>query len=112
MASARRGTGIRRVLPECPPEPQDIAPRRRPNGRQRAVSCATMSRTQNRTEAKRAKVVRILRKLERAHGKRTWRSSGPCLDELAYAMLSQNTNLSNADSGYRQLRRRFPTWTQ
>jgi endonuclease-3 len=27
-------------------------------------------------------------------------------------MLSQNTNLANADSGYRQLRRRFPTWTQ
>jgi endonuclease-3 len=65
-----------------------------------------------RTEAKRAKVLAILRRLERAHGRRTWRSSGPCLDELVYAMLSQNTNLANADSGYRQLRRRFPTWTQ
>src|SRR5687768_7502009 len=71
-----------------------------------------MTRSQSRTEAKRAKVLRILRRLERAHGKRTWRSSGPCLDELVYAMLSQNTNLSNADSGYRQLRRRFPAWTQ
>lgn len=65
----------------------------------------------SRTDAKRAKVLSILRRLERAHGKCTWRSSGPCLDELVYAMLSQNTNLSNADSGYRQLRRRFPTWT-
>ena len=65
-----------------------------------------------RTEAKRDKVLSILRRLERAHGKRVWRSSGPCLDELVYAMLSQNTNLSNADAGYRQLRRRFPTWTQ
>lgn len=64
-----------------------------------------------RTEAKRAKVLTILRRLERAHGKRTWRSSGPCLDELVYAMLSQNTNMANADAGYRQLRRRFPTWT-
>ena len=65
----------------------------------------------SRTEAKRAKVLGILRRLERAHGRRTWRSSGPCLDELVYAMLSQNTNLANADSGYRQVRRRFPTWT-
>jgi endonuclease-3 len=65
-----------------------------------------------RTEPKRAKVLSILRRLERAHGKRTWRSSGPCLDELVYAMLSQNTNMANADSGYRQLRRRFPTWAQ
>jgi endonuclease-3 len=71
-----------------------------------------MSRSQDRTEAKRAKVLRILCRLERAHGKRAWRSSGPCLDELVYAMLSQNTNLANADSGYRQLRRRFPTWNQ
>ena len=64
----------------------------------------------SRTEAKRAKASRILRKLERAHGKRPWTSSGPCLDELVYAMLSQNTNMSNAESGYRQLRRRFPSW--
>jgi endonuclease-3 len=65
----------------------------------------------SRTEAKRAKVLGILRRLERTHGRRTWRSSGPCLDELVYAMLSQNTNLANADSGYRQIRRRFPNWT-
>ncbi len=66
----------------------------------------------SRDSTKREKIARILKHLERAHGKRTWVSSGPCLDELVYAMLSQNTNMANSDSGYRQLRRKFSTWTQ
>jgi endonuclease-3 len=65
-----------------------------------------------RDAAKRDKIARILKRLERSYGKRVWTSTGPCLDELVYAMLSQNTNMANADSGYRQLRRRFRTWTE
>jgi endonuclease-3 len=66
----------------------------------------------SRADAKRKKIARILKRLEISYGKRVWRSSGPCLDELVYAMLSQNTNMTNAESGYRQLRRRFRTWTE
>lgn len=34
------------------------------------------------------------------------------LDVLVGAMLAQNTNMTNADRGYRMLRRRFPTWSK
>jgi endonuclease-3 len=73
------------------------------------MSCTT---PRARRRAKQEKVIQILRRLERTHGKRIWKSSGPCLDELLYAMLSQNTNMANAEAGYRQLRRRFRTWTE
>lgn len=35
---------------------------------------------------------------------------GKCLDMLVAYMLAQNTNMANARSGYRQLRRAMPTW--
>ena len=57
-----------------------------------------------------ARVRRIDRLLERMHGRQTWVREGTGLDMLVEAMLAQNTNLSNALSGYRQLRRAFPTW--
>jgi endonuclease-3 len=37
---------------------------------------------------------------------------GTGLDMLVEAMLAQNTNIANATSGYRQLRRAFPTWSK
>src|SRR4051812_31162145 len=59
---------------------------------------------------KRQQIVRALNRLILMHGPRAWKSDGPCLDVLIYCMLAQNTNLANADSGYRQLRRAFKTW--
>jgi endonuclease-3 len=57
-------------------------------------------------------VVRILSLLEQAHGPRPPQSRGKCLDLLVACMLTQNTNMANARSGYRQLRRAFASWTQ
>ena len=59
-----------------------------------------------------ARVRRIDRLLEKMHGRQTWVREGNGLDTLVEAMLAQNTNLANALSGYRQLRRAFPTWNK
>jgi endonuclease-3 len=59
-----------------------------------------------------ARVRRIDRLLERMHGRQAWVREGTGLDMLIEAMLAQNTNLANALSGYRQLRRAFPTWNK
>lgn len=68
----------------------------------------------SRTEAKRAKLKQMLIGLIRMYGEpmplRIARGAG--LDTLIEAMLSQNTNMTNATRGYRMLRRRFPSWTQ
>ena len=61
---------------------------------------------------KREKVQRIDRLLERRHGRQAWVREGTGLDMLVEAMLAQNTNIANATSGYRQLRRAFPTWSK
>src|SRR5687768_17752039 len=37
---------------------------------------------------------------------------GAGLDNLVEAMLAQNTNVQNAERGYRMLRRRFSSWTK
>ncbi len=59
-----------------------------------------------------ARVRRIDRLLERMHGRQVREHAGTGLDMLVEAMLAQNTNLSNAVAGYRQLRRAFPTWSK
>ena len=59
-----------------------------------------------------ARVRRIDRLLERMHGRQVREHTGTGLDMLVEAMLAQNTNLSNALAGYRQLRRAFPTWNK
>jgi endonuclease III len=46
------------------------------------------------------------------HGRQTPEPVACGLDMLVEAMLAQNTNLSNATAGYRQLRRAFPTWNK
>jgi endonuclease-3 len=63
------------------------------------------------SSVRRQRISRILSLLERAHGPPPPRR-GKCLDLLVAAMLSQNTNLVNARSGYKQLRRAFASWTQ
>ena len=63
-----------------------------------------------RLMVKRAKVRRVLRRLEQMYGTRTWTRPACGLDVLVEALLAQNTNMANATSGYRQLRRRFRSW--
>ena len=46
------------------------------------------------------------------HGRQTPEPVACGLDMLVEAMLAQNTNLSNATAGYRQLRRALPTWNK
>src|SRR5258707_14366327 len=70
-----------------------------------------MSRNDN---AKRLKLKQTLIGLVRMYGEakplRITRGAG--LDTLIEAMLAQNTNMANATSGYRMLRRRFRSWSQ
>ena len=62
--------------------------------------------------AKIAKLRLVLRGLVRMYGPRTWTPNGSGLDTLVEAMLAQNTNMANAERGYKQLRRQFRTWNQ
>jgi len=52
----------------------------------------------------------VLRRLERAYGRRTWRRWGRGADILVETILSQNTSDANSSAGYRRLRRRFRSW--
>jgi endonuclease III len=62
---------------------------------------------------KKLKLAVVLKGLRKMYGEvRTPRISvGAGLDMLVEAMLSQNTNMANAQRGYRMLRRRFKSWT-
>ncbi|HYO11263.1 MAG TPA: hypothetical protein VER17_20025 [Tepidisphaeraceae bacterium] len=64
------------------------------------------------TAAQVARLAQLLPLLEQAHGPRPATVRGRCLDLLVACMLTQNTNMANARSGYRQLRRAFASWTQ
>lgn len=46
------------------------------------------------------------------YGYPEWRNPLPAMDELVSTILSQNTNDSNRDRAFNQLRERFPTWEQ
>ena len=67
-----------------------------------------------RAKQKQQKLRQVLRGLRRMYGNavppRTGKGAG--LDMLVEAMLSQNTNMRNAERGYRMLRRRFDSWTK
>jgi endonuclease-3 len=65
-------------------------------------------------DAKRLKLKQMLIGLVRMYGepKPLRLSRGGGLDTLIEAMLSQNTNMINATSGYRMLRRRFNSWAE
>jgi endonuclease-3 len=71
-----------------------------------------MSPSRTRARARRDRLRRIFRLLEKEHGPRPLEPRDKCLDMLVQAMLAQNTSMPNADRGYRQLRRTFNTWTK
>ena len=60
----------------------------------------------------RRRIKRILSLLERAYGPRRWRRWGSGVDMLVATILSQNTSGANSHNGYRQLRRRFRSWSR
>jgi endonuclease III len=58
----------------------------------------------------RRRLVTILRRLRRAYGEPPAPRRLPPLDELILTVLSQNTNDTNRDRAYADLRARFPAW--
>lgn len=54
----------------------------------------------------------IHQRLLSAYGEPTWRYPLPPLDELISTILSQNTNDTNRDRAYHNLRLRFPSWEE
>jgi len=46
------------------------------------------------------------------YGYPAWRNPLPPIDELVSTILSQNTNDTNRDRAFHNLRERFPTWEQ
>jgi len=74
----------------------------------------------NRAAPTRAPAVRtIVRRLEKAYGKRVWKAGGTGrpppngdrpLDSLVGTILSQNTTARNAHAAMRQLKAAFPDW--
>ena len=52
----------------------------------------------------------VVRRLERAYGKRPWKTWGAPLDELIVTVLSQNTNDRNSDAAMDRLKAAFPDW--
>jgi endonuclease-3 len=54
----------------------------------------------------------ILKRLEKTYSRHDWASRGKCLDVLVASMLTQNTNMANARSGFHQLRRQFRSWNE
>ena len=55
---------------------------------------------------------RILDRLRGAYGPRPLKCWGDGVSVLVDTILSQNTSATNSDAGYRQLRRRFRSWSQ
>ena len=58
----------------------------------------------------RARVRRILRLLEQAHGRPSRGGRGSGVDVLVGTILSQNTSNANSSAGYARLTERFATW--
>ena len=59
----------------------------------------------------RRKLARVLPVLRREYGQRKWRSTGSGVASLVGTILSQNTSGRNSSAGYRQLWRRFRSWS-
>ncbi len=60
----------------------------------------------------RRRLAQILARLRRAYGAPPAPRRLPPLDELVLTVLSQNTNDTNRDRAYADLRARFPTWDE
>src|SRR5207237_6673509 len=58
----------------------------------------------------RARLRQVSRRLRRAYGAPPAPRRLPPLDELVLTILSQNTNDTNRDRAYADLRRRLPSW--
>ena len=54
----------------------------------------------------------VLARLRKTYGPLPPRTWGKGIDVLVETILSQNTSNKNSEAGYRQLRRRFPTWEE
>ena len=54
----------------------------------------------------------VVRRLEKACGKRPWRLWGKPLDSLVGTVLSQNTNDRNSDAAMERLQRALPDWNR
>ena len=52
----------------------------------------------------------VHRRLLARYGEPSWQEQLPILDELISTILSQNTNDTNRDRAFRQLKERFATW--
>jgi len=60
------------------------------------------------SNAERAVVAAICRRLRKAYGPVEWPEPAPVLDELIATVLSQNTSDTNSGPAYEELRQRFP----
>jgi len=54
----------------------------------------------------------VLRRLQKAYGRRPWRARGEPLDSLIGTILSQHTSDRNSRSAMRHLKATFPTWDE
>ncbi len=54
----------------------------------------------------------ILRRLEKAYGKRPWQHWGRAVPVLIETILSQNTSGANSTAGYKRLWRQFRSWNK
>ena len=52
----------------------------------------------------------VHRRLVAVYGEPTWRNPLPVLDELVSTILSQNTNDTNRDRAFKQLKKHFKSW--
>ena len=59
----------------------------------------------------RRKLARVLALLRGEYGPRKWRRSGSAVGTLVGTILSQNTSGANSGAGFRQLWRRFRSWS-
>lgn len=64
------------------------------------------------TQGARSRTIEVHRRLLAAYGEPTWRPHLDPVSELVSTILSQNTNDTNRDVAYDQLRARFPTWEE
>ncbi len=64
------------------------------------------------TRRMRRRLAAILRRLRRSYGEPPAARRLPPLDELILTVLSQNTNDTNRDRAYADLRARLPTWDE
>ncbi len=58
------------------------------------------------------KAQQVYRLLENFYGIPEWRQPLPAMDELISTILSQNTNDTNRDAAFNQLKARFRTWEE